>query len=122
MRFNWNAIVAAVGFLADEPAAGDSLSGNGFSVTRTGSHSFEIQIEELDDEVKSAVTDPPSPENPSGSVTVDSPVPVEASETETPENPTPDASPVPDNPGNVSAEATSTGSSAPITGAVSTGQ
>lgn len=47
MKYNWNAVIASVSLLTEEPSVGDSLNGNGFTVTRSAT-GFTIEIEPCD--------------------------------------------------------------------------
>lgn len=93
MRYNWNAIIAAVGFLTDEPESTDSLSGKGFNVTRTGPGKFNLEIEQVE------FPEEPTPETPTAEPVATpetpTPVPAEPSESVTPE-PKPVVTPSPE--------------------------
>lgn len=95
MRYNWNAIIAAVGFLTDEPESVDSLSGKGFSVTRTGPGKFNLDIEQVEFP-EEATPETPTP-TAEASPETPTPVPAEPSESVTPEpTPEPTSEPTPE--------------------------
>lgn len=84
-RYNWNAVIATVALMTDEPNIGNCIKGEGFTVDRTDS-GFTICVERRDTEVPD-----PAPINapePDGSGTVaEAPAPAPAAAETPPEAP-----------------------------------
>lgn len=116
-RYNWNAVIATVALLTEEPNIGNEISGDGFCVKRTDT-GFTVDIERCDGESDTPVAEAPTPETPSSSGAVETPETVPAAAETTPEVP----APVPTGQGVPETPAIATGQGVPETPAVPTGQ
>lgn len=116
-RYNWNAVIATVALLTEEPGIGNEISGDGFCVKRTDT-GFTVDIERCDGGEDIPVAEQPTPETPSSSgAAAETPAVPAAAETE---NDTP--VPVETGQGTPDTPAVETGQGTPETAAVPTGQ
>jgi hypothetical protein len=112
-RYNWNAVIATVALLTEEPSIGNEISGDGFCVKRTDT-GFTIDVERCDGKNDIPVAGAP-PETPSSSGAVETPETVPAAADDAPV-------PVETGQGTPETPAVATGQGTPETPAVPTGQ